>query len=447
MNRKKLYFGIYDFLGKRSALEADHFLEGSQYWGREKIEQYQTKMLYEMITHAKRNIPFYKDRIKITPDKKWGFQEMMMFMQEIPILTKKDIQDNFDLLIDPNIDRNILIPQNTGGTTGRPTYFYHDRKKLDYTRVALQRNFDWAGYTMRKKCLRLACGSFETSTNMSYKGRVKNFLYNRSFIEAAFLKDNSWAFEALQLIQKKKIKILWGYPSIIYTLARELRHEKDLHLESIITSSESLQTKQRELIEKVFNCKVFDDYGSREFMIAAECNAHDGLHINEELLLLEILDKENRPCAPGDSGKMIITDFFNKSFPFIRYEIGDEGSFLSNDKCDCERTLKRLKCVNGRSSDSLIINNNTVSTVYFAVFFRKIKNVEAFQLRIYDDALSVNIILFDNSKKETIEEIKFKLHKLFGEKFDIEVNLVNILSQEPNGKVLSIKKINKSKYD
>ena len=443
MDKKRTYFKIYDMLGQRSASEANTLLEKSQYWSRDKIENYQTKKLKFIISHAKNNIPYYQKTIKTSPKENWNYQDMLKYMQEIPILTKINIQNSFEELIDPNIDRKKMIYQKSGGTTGRPTQFFHDRKKLDYTRVALQRNFDWAAYTMRMKCLKLASGQFEVTINKGIKGRIKNLLFNRYFYEGAFLTNDLWAQEVLEIIKKKKIKVLWGYPSIIYMLARELQYEKDLRIETIITSSESLQESQRKKMEKTFQCKVFDDYGSREFMIAAECETHKGLHINEELLLLEILNDRDQTCEPGKNGKLIITDFYNTSFPFIRFEIGDRGSFFEKEEpCTCGRTLKRLKKLDGRSSETIEISGMIISQSIFPDYFKTISNVEAYQILAYKNSLTINVILYNENIKETIKDIEKHLNQRFEGKIPLKVCSTSKLIQESNGKVLVIKKMN-----
>ncbi|MBN2781138.1 MAG: hypothetical protein JXR21_04170, partial [Candidatus Marinimicrobia bacterium] len=224
MNLKRLYFSVYDLAGNRDASQANRLLEQSQYWSRNRIQDHQLKKLKDLIEHAAKNIPYYQKIIKKVPEPTWNFRDMMAYLQDIPILKKSDVQESFEELIDPGADRNKLVYQRSGGTTGRPTQFYHDREKLDFTRVALQRNFDWAGYTMRKRCLKLASGQYEVTINKGMKGKFKNLLFNRFFFEGAFLTNERWADQVVQIIRQKKIKVLWGYASILYMLAKELEH-------------------------------------------------------------------------------------------------------------------------------------------------------------------------------------------------------------------------------
>ncbi len=442
MNLKRLYFSVYDLAGNRDASQANRLLEQSQYWSRNRIQDHQLKKLKDLFEHAAKNIPYYQKIIKKAPEPTWNFQDMMAYLQDIPILKKSDVQEFFEELIDPGVDRKKLVYQRSGGTTGRPTQFYHDRIKLDYTRVALQRNFDWAGYTMRKKCLKLASGQYEVTINKGMKGKLKNLLFNRFFFEGAFLTNERWADEVVQIIRQKKIKVLWGYASILYMLAKELGNGKDLGIETMISSSETLLPSQRQKIEETFGCKVFDDYGSREFMVAAECEAHSGMHINEEIILLEILDESGSICQNGTNGNLIITDLYNRSFPFIRFEIGDRGAFFEEEEpCACGRTLKRLKQFDGRSSETIKVGDSVVSQSIFPDYFKTVKNIEAYQIVKSKDLLTINLILFDKEDHHILGEVEEHLQKRFQQKIRVKVQQVSSLIQEPNGKVLVVKKM------
>lgn len=442
MNKKDIYFRLYDMWGKRYASKANKLLEKSQYWERPRIEEFQRNKLFELIDHVRKNIPYYKRVISTAPDSNWNYYDMLKYLQDIPVLTKKDLQNHFEELIDPNIDKKTLIYQHSGGTSGYPTRFYHDREKLDFTRVALQRNFDWAGYPLRKSCLKLASGQYEETINKGLKGKIKNFLFNRYFYEGGILTNDTWASEVSEIIRKKRIKVIWGYASIIYLLARELENENDLGIETIITSSETLLESQRKKIEDTFECKVFNDYGSREFMVAAECEMHNGLHINEEILLVEILNERGHSCLQGESGDIIITDFYNKSFPFIRYQIGDRGAFFQNETpCECGRTLKRLKQLEGRSSEEIEVNGIKFAHTLFPDYFKTVSSVEAFQVLVYKDSISINVILYDDHQPDIIEKMEGHFKQRLGNRIPFRIHKVNNLIREANGKVLVIKKM------
>ncbi len=117
-----------------------------------------------------------------------------------------------------------------------------------------------------------------------------------------------------------------AYTNPIYEFARFIEAEglpvPSLH--SIVVGAEKLHAFQRQKIEEVFGVRVFETYGSREFMlIGAECEEHAGLHLSMDNLLVEVVDDEGSPTPTGEIGNVVVTDLFNYAMPFIRYVTGD----------------------------------------------------------------------------------------------------------------------------
>jgi phenylacetate-CoA ligase len=137
---------------------------------------------------------------------------------------------------------------------------------------------------------------------------------------------------------------------------------------SLITSAEVLEPADRELLERVFGCPVFNRYGCREVsVIASECTAHRGMHVMAEGLYLEI-ETPTGPAAPGQPGSILVTDLLNDVMPLIRYRIGDMGAWASGP-CLCGRHLPRLEKVAGRVTDFLVgCAGQLVSGVFLATY-------------------------------------------------------------------------------
>jgi phenylacetate-CoA ligase len=155
---------------------------------------------------------------------------------------------------------------------------------------------------------------------------------------------------------KFKPALLTSYSSPLEVFANYCR-EHGVHIPSlkgIICSAEQLFDYQRELFAEVFGVPVFNRYGSREFgAVAQECGEHVGLHVNAERVLVEILDNDDRPCKPGEIGEIVITDFNNYAFPFVRYRTGDLAAWAAAP-CPCGRSLPLLTELSGRVFDVIV---------------------------------------------------------------------------------------------
>jgi phenylacetate-CoA ligase len=173
--------------------------------------------------------------------------------------------------------------------------------------------------------------------------------------------------------------LLVAYAGSLHEYAKFLKNnhlKPEYPIKNVISSAEVLTSAIRKLVSEVFQKAIFDRYGNREFgPIAAECEAHDGLHINEHDMLLEI-DSDDPYHIPGD---IIVTYFSNRGMPFVRYNTGDRGTFAKGE-CACGRKTKRLQTIEGRLSDSIRTKDGKViHGEYFTHLMYGVEGVKAFQ--------------------------------------------------------------------
>lgn len=145
------------------------------------------------------------------------------------------------------------------------------------------------------------------------------------------------------------------YPSNLAALLDEveagrLRFDRLRQIRSI---GELLRPALRDRVKEVLGVGTRDTYSSQELgMIAAECPVTGQYH-SMESLLVEVLDEQNRPCAPGITGRVVVTDLCNFSTPLIRYDIGDYAEAGAEGLCECGRGLARLGRILGRERNML----------------------------------------------------------------------------------------------
>jgi phenylacetate-CoA ligase len=142
----------------------------------------------------------------------------------------------------------------------------------------------------------------------------------------------------------------------------------------VLCGAEAVLPSDRAMIERAFGRHVFETYGSRETMLlAAECEAHQGMHLMEENLLVEVA-RGGAPTAAGEPGDVLVTDLHNYGMPLIRYQNGDIGRMAANEPCRCGRGLRRLERVEGRRADTLTDREgNVVPGVVFHVLFSDVR--------------------------------------------------------------------------
>ena len=376
-----LFFRSLDLLRGRHTIERLHFLRRSQHWDRTMLRSWQLTRLNELLQQARDNSGYYARLLRDIPLPLKGLEDLA----RIPILTKTLIQENFEGLQCRHMPRSRFVLARTGGSTGEPTYYYWDKRGMDWNRASVYRSAEWAGVALGERTVQMSGSRYDYNNAQKLLHRLTYFLQRYRDYSVAFMTEDLLERYYQGLCQWRPTSI-WGYASGIHAFADYIRkHHPGTSfdfLQALITSSETLRPEQRELINQVFGSnKVYDHYGSREMYMGAECREHHGYHMHSEVLLIEVVDRDNRPCRPGEPGRILITDLSNQVFPFIRYEIGDVGVLADETPCRCGINLPRLAKIEGRIADVLVLPGRLLTTPNIAVMMSDMRGIKSYQIR------------------------------------------------------------------
>ena len=103
--------------------------------------------------------------------------------------------------------------------------------------------------------------------------------------------------------------------------------------------------------------------------------------LHAEVVLLEVVDRDGRPCLPGERGRVLVTDLSNHAFPFVRYEIGDVAVKADETPCPCGIRLPRLACVEGRIADMVVLRDRVLTPPNFTILFSDVRGIRGYQIR------------------------------------------------------------------
>jgi len=426
-------------------------LEKTQFLSRAELEKLQLERLAVILKHAYKNCPFYRerfDRAGFKPGKLGSLDDI----ETIPPLTKAEIQQHRDKMIAVNIDEKDLVANQTGGSTGAPLKFYHNRQRLFSRKAATMRHDRWAGWEIGSKTGVLWGNRVDFSAGQGWKAGLRRRLWDRRLILDTSHITGERLRRFIDDLRHYRPRVILAYANAVYLLARFIKENNITAYHrprGIITSAELFHGFQRELIEEVFGCPVFDRYGCRETsIIASECSEHSGLHINAESLLVEFRDKNGR-CRNGRSGQIVITDLLNFGMPFIRYRIEDIGTPLDT-ACSCGRGLPLMKMAGGRVTDFIVTPENKIvsgaaMTIYFVAETPGIAQAQLVQKR--KDFLLIRLVRDDSFGDTTHETIKMKMAEFFGRNMHYEIEFVESIPVEPSGKYrFSISEIDPLEY-
>jgi len=416
------------------------FLKESQWWSREKLEEYQMQQLKKLLNHAYENVPYYRRVFDERGLKPKNIQDFNDF-KKLPLLTRDIVRENLNDLIAKNIPKQNMNYVTTGGTSGKPLGLYIEKRTI-LMRMAFEwREWNWMGYKFGDRCVVLRGNVIKRKED----GKPAWWEYDREnnyLILSTYDMTDENLSKYAKKIEKFKPKVIRAYPSALDILAKyikenNLRINAERNIKAISTSSENLYPAQREMIEEVFKSPVFDKYGNCEQVtILGECEKHEGYHDFMEYSYMEILDEEGKPVSEdGEIGQIVSTGFTNYALPFIRYKTEDLIEY-TNHKCSCGRRLPLIKRVEGRLQELIITKRgNLISMVALNMHSDVFDNVKQFQF--YQD--SPGKVIFKVIKKDTYTEkdtryILQELQKKMKNQVDIAIKFVNEIPLTDRGK-------------
>jgi len=231
--------------------------------------------------------------------------------------------------------------------------------------------------------------------------------------------------------------VVCGLPSALAEAASELRLRGErLRLRAVFTTGELLSQTTRALLAAAFQAPVRDVYGTSETKeIGWEC-PYGGMHLNSDVVHLEVLDDQGRSLPVGEEGNLVVTSLVNRAMPLIRYITGDRGALLSGT-CRCGRSTPLLGVVAGRSADVLVLRGGQrISPYVLDCAVERIQGVMRYQISQLDPVkVRVRAILEQTASREAVaRELRSTLRADVAPFLDVEVEFVDHLPTGPNGK-------------
>ncbi len=383
---------------------------------REQIEKLQVERLRWLVDYCIKNIPFYNDRLTkagVTAEKIKSIKDI----ENIPYTTKEDIRDTYPFGLFGQPLKKIVRIHASSGTTGKPTVVGYTKKDLDNWSDCMARLCIGGGAT-EDDIIQIAFGYglFTGALGLHY-GLEK--------IGATVVPTSSGNTEKqimlMQDFQTTGLVSTPSYAQYIGETAREMGVLDKINLRIGLLGSEGCTEEMRDQIEKTLNLFVTDNYGMSELMgpgISGNCKYREGMHINEDHFLAEIIDSNTLEVLPkGSQGELVITTLTKEGIPMLRYRTKDITK-INYDKCKCGRTFARMDKIKGRSDDMLKIRGVNVFPSQIESVLMAYENIAPhYQLVVtrdnYCDALEVKVELVDGTLLENyagLENLRNKIH-------------------------------------
>lgn len=406
------------------------------------VQERQQVLLRSLLAHAYKSVPYYRNVLSQTKVYDGSGAPDLARFSQMPVLTKGIIRDEAENLLSQDWKRRGGKPNTSGGSTGEPVRFIQDRAHRTWCVYANKLYFNhMLGKEMGESEINLwgserdiQCGS------IGFRKELINLVYNRRFLNAFRMNDSTKA-QYLQEISESKPAAIWAYVESIHELAL-FADQNGITVEPpnmIIATAGTLYEPVRQRVERVFGAPVYNQYGSREVgPIACECVEQSGLHLFPWTHLVEVVDDNDKPCAPGTEGDIVVTNLVNYAMPLIRYRIGDRGAL--GNHCSCGRPTPVLKAVTGRTVEHLVASDGArIHGQYIIHLYYHKDWVQKFQVHQTERDTVVNrIVVTRKPVEQELREIERQEKAVIGEHCNISFEIVEDIPPTASGKYLYV---------
>ena len=340
------------------------------------IEQLQLERLQAIVNRIWERVPFYRRRFEelgFMPEHLRSLDDLRL----LPFTLKEDLRRGYpyDLFAVPL--REVVRVHASSGTTGPPTVVGYTKNDVRHWRELVARVLSAGGITKDDVIqISFSYGLLTTAFGL-HQGAEE--------IGASVIPVSAGAVERqIEIMQDFRTTALAGTPSHALQIAEALEEARvprsSLHLRWGMLGSEPWTEEVRAKIESRLGISATDNYGISEVMgpgVSGECEEQkDGLHINEDHFLCEIVDPgSGEVLPPGETGELTITTLTKEALPILRYRTGDLTS-LNPRPCPCGRTLARMARVFRRTDDMIIVGGVKVFPSQIAAVLTEIEGVE-----------------------------------------------------------------------
>lgn len=385
-------------------------LQRSQWFGVEKLSQIQNNRLHAIISHAFKNIPFYR---QLYHSAEIGDT---LLIDKLPYLTREQVQN---IPLEQRMIQGLASGKyhisSTSGSSGMPLKIARNSKEIAIAEASRARSILAQGARFGDRICQIRPVRADIEGHIHKVVERKRFygFVRRSRARPIALSSHIDAH--VNFLQEWKPHILVASPSYLISLMEFCaNNDKRITFRLVRSEGEVLDDFVRKRIADYFQADVFDSYGAAEVGgIAWECPTHEGYHINAELVFVEVI-RDGLPISTGEQGDICVTSLVRYTTPFIRYLLGDVITLL-DDRCSCGRGLPLMGKIQGRRVDVVVRGDGLpVFPLTILHSLHDVPKLERFQvLQRSDYVVEVNIKPIEGFERMVEDEVERLCQFLF----------------------------------
>jgi phenylacetate-coenzyme A ligase PaaK-like adenylate-forming protein len=333
-------------------------------WPVERLRTERDARLRALVAHAQAQSPWHRQRLASVDPERLRSSDL----GALPVMNKNDLMEHFDAIVtDPRLTRErvethldrltgdaYLLDEYhacaSGGSSGRRGVFVYDFEAwatvfVSYVRFSARASQEAFGAELPLMAMVAADKASHMTSAMAQTFALPGNLIHR--VPA------TWPIDRIVArLNDLQPEFLQGYASMIHQLTREAAAGRLRIAPQLVgTTSEPMLPEIRQAISTTWSVPVFNGFGSTEGLMGGSCSAGRGLHLSDDLFIIEPVDQHGDAVPAGErAAKVYLTNLFNLAQPLIRYELSDEVTVLDGP-CSCGMSLLRIDDIQGRLDD------------------------------------------------------------------------------------------------
>lgn len=432
MNRllsRHLAWPISEWLCGRDTWSRLRSLRRTQSLDRSDMRDLQTIKLQRLLKYAADHCPFYRNRLLAAGFNVNDLNLKLSDLRHLPILTRDEIREHAQEMLS-TAPAARPIPYSTGGSSGEPLQLFIDSHRAAADWAARWRAREWWNLRPGDCEVMLWGGASQPSMRDSLKS-WRDHMLNQHVLSAFDLSPESMN-RYVRRIRDLKPVCAYGYASSLALLARYALDEfagtaplASRRLRAVFATGEVLTPADAGVIAQAFDAPVVGEYGCRDGGLLGCACPHGSLHVPQENVIVEVVDEEGRPVAPGRPGDVVITYLETFAMPVIRYRNGDVA-VAGESPCRCGRPSQVLKQIRGRRTDHVVCRRDgklvTMHALALIYVIREVEGVRQFRIHQPDlHNLQVDIVAGAALTQESERRIISGLLERMGPEVQIEL--------------------------
>jgi phenylacetate-CoA ligase len=399
------------------------------------LQQWVEQRLLQVLAIAVNHTPFYRNH--------WSPSEKQAAaagrLSDLPLLEKSDLRNGpRDFLRQDKRCRREQV-YHTSGSTGTPIQaIWTPDEYRNALALREVRSARWAGVSFSLPRATFSGRIVEPNPDSTGPFYRFNFAERQVYFSAFHLRRET-ASKYVEALRRHRIQWLTGYAVSYYLLAQfceELQIDVP-RMKAVIPTSEKVTPQMRTVMERVYGCKVYEEYSTVENAVfASECE-QGRLHVSTDAGIVEILRPDGTPCDAEEEGEVVATCLMRDYQPMIRFRLGDVAAW-SAESCPCSRPFPVLKEVVGRIEDVVVGPDGRQMVRFHGIFTDQPHVIEGQIIQEAIDRIRCLVVPIGNFNERDRLDIIHRIQQRLGPRVSVEVQCVESIPRTKAGKFKAV---------